>query len=105
MIALLDIENPFLHDMSESAYSATQNWMSSVKRLLWVTHSIQMDTRDPRFSLILGLARTLRCELNVDFGTCEIDSFGDAALSMVSQAYKQLGTPIGGQNADRKSVV
>ncbi|PLB53959.1 hypothetical protein P170DRAFT_504824 [Aspergillus steynii IBT 23096] len=97
VIALLDFENPFLYDISQAAYNSIQSWMSSVKSLLWVTHSVQMESKDPRFSLILGLARTLRCELNVDIGTCEIDSFDEAALPAVTQAYKELGTPIGGQ--------
>ncbi|GCB18254.1 polyketide synthase-nonribosomal peptide synthetase [Aspergillus awamori] len=96
VIALLDLESPFLHDISKSTYSTIQSWMSSVKRLLWVTHSMQIECEDPQFCLILGLVRTLRCELNVDIGTCEIDSFDDAALPVVTQAYKQLGMPIAG---------
>ncbi|KAI9038141.1 type I polyketide synthase [Aspergillus affinis] len=99
VIALLDVESPFLHDMSQSTYSAVQSWMPSVKLLLWVTHSTQMESKDPRFSLILGLARTLRCELNVDIGTCEIDSFNEAALPIVTQAFKELGTSITGQGS------
>ncbi|GKZ35950.1 type I Iterative Polyketide synthase (PKS) [Aspergillus brasiliensis] len=98
VIALLDFESPFLHDISQSTYSTLQSWMSSVKCLLWVTHSMQIECKDPRFCLILGLFRTLRCELNAAVGTCEIDSFDDAALPVVTQAYKQLGTPIGGRS-------
>ncbi|GLA78477.1 type I Iterative Polyketide synthase (PKS) [Aspergillus tubingensis] len=98
VIALLDFESPFLDDMSQSTYNTIQGWMSSVKRLLWVTHSMQMECKDPRFCLILGLMRTLRCELNVDIGTCEIDSFDETATPMVIQAYKQLGKPIPGQS-------
>ncbi|KAE8372508.1 polyketide synthase [Aspergillus bertholletiae] len=97
VIALLDLRKPFLHDMSASTYSTIQGWMSSVKHLLWITHSIQIESKDPRFSLILGLARSLRCELNAAIGTCEIDSFDNAALPLISQVYKQLGTPIMGQ--------
>ncbi|KAH8432882.1 uncharacterized protein LDX57_010515 [Aspergillus melleus] len=99
VIALLDFESPFLHDMSQSTYTAVQSWIPSVKRLLWVTHSSQMECKDPRFSLVLGLARTLRCELNIDIGTCEVDLFDEAALPIVTQAYKQLGAPIVGQTS------
>ncbi|KAL3253036.1 hypothetical protein ABHI18_009756 [Aspergillus niger] len=97
VIALLDVESPFLHDISQHTYSTIQSWMSTVKRLLWVTHSMQIECKDPRFCLILGLVRTLRSELNVDIGTCEIDSFDDAALHVVTQAYKHLGMPIAGR--------
>jgi SAM-dependent methyltransferase len=97
IIALLDLERPFLNDISQTTYSTIQSWMSSTRHLLWVTHSMQIECKDPGFCLILGLTRTLRCELNADIGTCEIDSFDDTALPGVMQAYKQLGAPVAGQ--------
>ncbi|GLB11934.1 type I Iterative Polyketide synthase (PKS) [Aspergillus tubingensis] len=97
VIAVLDFDRPFLYDISQTTYTKIQSWLASVKRLLWVTHSMQIECKDPRYCLILGLTRTLRCELNVDVGTCEIDLFDEAAHPVVMQAYRQLGTPIGGQ--------
>ncbi|THC94268.1 hypothetical protein EYZ11_006241 [Aspergillus tanneri] len=99
VIALLDLETPFMDNLSQLTYDKLKSILASVKRILWVTHSIQMRCLDPRFGQILGLARTLRLELNIDFGTFEVDSFNEDTISTVMQVYQQLGSDIPGSDA------
>ncbi|KAL5356851.1 hypothetical protein BJX96DRAFT_171992 [Aspergillus floccosus] len=93
VIALLDLGTAFLDNITQASYDHLQHLMRSVKRILWVTHSIQMSCPDPRYSLVLGLARTLRGELNMDFGIFEIDSFDDTAASMILSVYERFAMP------------
>ncbi|KAF9889692.1 hypothetical protein FE257_006998 [Aspergillus nanangensis] len=94
-IALLDLEEqPYLDSISASAFEQLQNLMGSANRILWITHSSQIACPDPRFGLVVGFARTLRGERNIDFGTLEIDCFDDKASSIVVPVYQHFTKPM-----------
>lgn len=91
IISLLDLEGPFFHNISEEDYGAFQRYLSvsNTSRTLWVTQSAQMRCEDPRFSLVLGLARTVRHEMMLDFATFEVDKFDSAAGTALIQVYRK----------------
>jgi acyl transferase domain-containing protein len=75
IISLLDIDGPFLNNISEARYYAflrfVQNLGSSA--MIWVTKPCQVECTDPRYAQILGLARTLRNEFAVELVTLELE--------------------------------
>ncbi|KAF3012563.1 t1pks [Neopestalotiopsis sp. 37M] len=76
IIALLDLAEPFAWDLNEARYKAFQRFVTNVQDsgVLWVTRQSQAGVKDPRYAPILGLARTMRTELAVNFATCEVDN-------------------------------
>ena len=77
IISLLDLEAPFLHEISEQSFDRFVQTLSSLRSsgVLWVTRAVQINCTDPRYALIIGMARTIRSELGVAFHTLELDKF------------------------------
>ncbi|KAI5927620.1 hypothetical protein F4810DRAFT_648575 [Camillea tinctor] len=78
VVSLLDTSRPFLDTMSADEFAQLKSFvvsLSSSAGLLWVTGLSQVGVRDPRYAQIVGLARTFRSELEVQFATCEVDDF------------------------------
>ncbi|KAF6220309.1 hypothetical protein HO133_003441 [Letharia lupina] len=81
IVSLLDTEAPFLYSATEESFSTFKSFVSHIQGagVLWVTEAAQNGCRDPNYSLILGMARTIRTEFLMDFATLELESFDDAA--------------------------
>ena len=79
IVALLDLDTPFAHDIGEVLYSQFKEFLLKMQensnRVLWITGSAQNNCSDPRYGMFLGLARTLRTELELSLGTLELDRF------------------------------
>lgn len=90
IISLMDLEGPFFFDLTKENFEQFRGWLSSctTSRLFWVTHSIQLGCRDPRYGLILGVARTLRHEVTQHFVTLELDNADSRALQPIIRAYE-----------------
>ncbi|KAL3496347.1 hypothetical protein BJX62DRAFT_251184 [Aspergillus germanicus] len=91
IISLLDIDGPYLHNMSKGGYLAIQSLLTKIGKtpILWVTKTSQIQCTDPRYGLIFGFARTMRHEKEADFSIFETDSFDDeAAHSLVGVIEK-----------------
>ena len=89
-VSLLDLNRPFIHDISKDDWSKIQNllsWLSS-QGILWVTRGCQLRSEDPRYGMIHGLARTLRMESSLDFATLEIDYMGQTANKAIVDVYE-----------------
>ncbi|KAJ0418662.1 hypothetical protein BJY00DRAFT_314811 [Aspergillus carlsbadensis] len=92
IISLLDIDGPYLHNMSEEGYLAIQNLLTRIEKtpILWVTKTSQMSCADPRYGLIFGFARTMRHEKEADFSIFETDSFDDDAAQSLVRVVEKL---------------
>ncbi|KAM5494833.1 Type I Iterative PKS [Microsporum audouinii] len=91
VISLLDLDGPFFDNLPEEDFRAFQTCMSTRSncRILWVTQGNQIECADPRYGLVLGLARTLRFEMDVDFSTFEVDKFDEnTAVSLCNVLEK-----------------
>ncbi|KXG54652.1 Acyl transferase/acyl hydrolase/lysophospholipase [Penicillium griseofulvum] len=62
-ILLLDLESPYLFDMSEVEYSKLKKMLSECQNLFWVTCNPLIQ---PHASMSLGLLRTVRWERDAD---------------------------------------
>ncbi|KAI4094752.1 MAG: hypothetical protein LQ344_001997 [Seirophora lacunosa] len=89
IISLMDLDGPFFDDISSDRLAAFQRYVGSLNAagILWITRSSQIDCQDPRYSQVLGVARTCRSELLVDFATLEIDTVNDLALQAIVDIF------------------
>lgn len=80
IISVLDLEGKaFLADISAEQFHRLQNFIANLKSsgMLWLTKSCQIESSEPQYAQIIGLARSVRNELSVDLATLEIDSLED----------------------------
>lgn len=94
IISLMDVESPFLSSATETSFAAFKGFITCCQGtgLLWITKAVQIECRDPNYSLVLGMARTLRNELGMDFATCELENFEKAdSLSAVIKVLGEFG--------------
>jgi SAM-dependent methyltransferase len=92
VISMMDMEGPFFDNISADRFSQFQRLVAQVapSRIIWITESSQMSCNDPRFGLVLGVARTIRHEIMPDFVTVELDRFDDAAVTSVLRVLEHL---------------
>lgn len=57
--------------------------------MLWLTRSAQVGYKDPRYSQVLRIARTVRSELLVDFAIFEIDRTYLSALDPLFKVFSK----------------
>jgi hypothetical protein len=90
IISLLDLERPFLHDATPNQIKNFFSFLRNAQScgLLWVTGASQIACGDPRYGMTAGVARTARTELMMDFGTLELEDFGDKALGIVLDVFE-----------------
>ncbi|KAF9886514.1 hypothetical protein FE257_011421 [Aspergillus nanangensis] len=95
VVSLLDLHSPFFDDMNEDAFLAFRKFItdSSLKTLVWVTRHIQRECADPRWSHILGVARTARLELSLPFYTVEMDISEEHAIQSLLAISRKALTP------------
>ena len=82
IVAVIDVERPFFHDITELEYERFKRLLTEVQGgagILWVTGAAQVKCKDPRYGVVLGLARTVRNETEIEFGTLELDCFNETA--------------------------
>ncbi|KAF7159618.1 hypothetical protein CNMCM5623_004998 [Aspergillus felis] len=91
IIFLLDIEGPFFDGMTPQKWIAFREYLSRSKNrgTLWVTRSSQMKCGDPRFGLVLGVARTVRREMMHDFATFEVNTLNATTCHSLYQVYEK----------------
>ncbi|GAW25636.1 putative polyketide synthase [Rosellinia necatrix] len=75
IISLLDEDGPFLGKLDESQYNSLNEFLQHLQDsgIIWITRHSQIECDDPGYGQIIGLARTLRSEMLLDFATCEVD--------------------------------
>lgn len=102
IISLLDLGEPFLYEISSKQWAAFQAYLGKLKSsgILWATHSSQLGCEDPRYSQILGAARTIRSELLIDFATIEMDVVDELALKALSDVFAKFQERAKGADID-----
>ncbi|KAE8368107.1 hypothetical protein BDV27DRAFT_154279 [Aspergillus caelatus] len=92
IISVIDLEGPFFHELTPADFESFQSYVSRLGdgHLLWVTRFVQMECDDPRYALVLGLARTIRHEIMPQFATIEIDQVDRVSLQPVVQVFERL---------------
>jgi hypothetical protein len=92
IIALLDLERPFFQEISESDLRDFLHFVANLKSrgTLWVTRASQIQCKDPAYSLVIGMARTIRSELSAAFATLELDSLEQNSCEAIFEVYRNL---------------
>ncbi|KAI2821299.1 hypothetical protein CBS115989_3053 [Aspergillus niger] len=92
IISLLDLDGPYLNNLSEERYLALQSSLMTAdnSHLIWVTNTSQMACADPRYGLIFGLTRTLRHETATGISLFETDSYTQPAAGALFQVFNKL---------------
>lgn len=75
VIALLEEEQPFFHEIDADQLTQFKSLLSVLGNdgLLWVTRLSNVGCTDPRYAQVIGLARTIRSEMALDFAILETD--------------------------------
>jgi hypothetical protein len=88
----LELEGPFIAGITLENYALLQRFVSRLhgSGMLWLAKPCQIRCAEPLYAQILGLARTLRNELAVDFATLELDDPGDPdAVDAICKVYQK----------------
>ena len=91
VVSLLDVTSPFFDNISAKNLDTFQRYLKNLGKagMLWVTRSAQLNCKDPRYSQVLGIARTSRSELSIDFATFEIDEVNSDAMNALLQVLSK----------------
>lgn len=90
IVSLLDVQEPFFKNLSETSWKSFQSLVTATPRILWVMPSVELTCQNPDFAIALGVSRTARQEQGLHFGTLQIDEFHDpaaAALVKVTERF------------------
>jgi len=81
VIALLDMDQPFFENITSELLEAFKKLITTLDKsgIFWVTNPCQMHCPDPRLAQVIGIARTMRSEVLVDFATCEVDNINSSS--------------------------
>ncbi|KAK5987506.1 Highly reducing polyketide synthase gloL [Cladobotryum mycophilum] len=110
IISTIDLEAPFFHLMPEEDYKTFMNHLSKLNDgILWLTRSCQVNCTDPRYAVVLGLARTIRQEHSIGISTVELESLDSTAAGVVTKLFEKFhNRPRGvdkGRSIDHEFVV
>ncbi|PLB55540.1 putative polyketide synthase [Aspergillus steynii IBT 23096] len=93
LISFMDLgERPLLQEISEDDLSHFLRLVDSlqISTVLWLSHSAQINPKDPQAAQILGMARTIRSELAMSFATLELEDLKSGAARAVINAIGTL---------------
>jgi SAM-dependent methyltransferase len=85
-VFLMDLEAPFLVNITEEKFNAFKASLFSIQdtSFLWVTGACQVDCKTPNYSLVNGMGRTIRGETGIDLVTLELETFDESGWTAVS---------------------
>ena len=94
VVSFVDINStsPMLSDENPETLATFLGYMvdAATSTVLWLTRPAQTTCSDPRHGVILGMARTLRAELDMHFATLELDKLDRDAASAVLHVLRKL---------------
>ncbi|OQE18226.1 hypothetical protein PENSTE_c018G07178, partial [Penicillium steckii] len=93
VLTTLELQAPVLHELNEKSMARVKCLTENAQNLIWITGS---PSRQPEFSLVQGLSRTLRAEQPSlrffiycsDFPRCQI---GDSVRNLIGVVEETLG--------------
>jgi hypothetical protein len=90
IISLLEIGAPMVEQFTGTTLKTFQRFVARLEssRVLWVTWHAQTSNSDPRYSMVLGLLRTLRTELSMPVATLEVDVLDRSAYNSIARVYE-----------------
>lgn len=90
IISTVDLASPHLKDISEQDFKDFMAFMSNLEAgCLWLTRPAQISCTDPSYGIMIGLARTARAELNIDFWTLELQYTDNSSVTAATSVAKK----------------
>ncbi|KXH40468.1 polyketide synthase [Colletotrichum salicis] len=95
VVSIVDLcrGNGYFHDMTQTKLDSLKGLLNHLQdtdsSLLWLTRPCQSGSVDPTFAPVLGIARTARVEMGVQFATMELGSVDGDSLQAVSQVLRK----------------
>lgn len=88
IVPALDLDGPFFKDLEEHKFRLRERFVRKVREedhgVLWLTRASQVTTfADPEYGMVIGMARMLRNEADLDFATVEMESLDSSNLECV----------------------
>lgn len=109
IIAVLDLNKPFLEDISETSLGSLQKTLRQLttQKILWLTRPTQISCTDPRAAQSIGLTRAIRAELDLPVFTLGIDETDNDFTKLVLKVFElvQTSDDKGSLLSDREFVV
>ena len=92
IISTLDLESTFFATINAEELSAFQRLLRALttQKLLWLTPPSQLNCSDPRTAHTIGVARTVRSELALDFSTLEISASEPDLPDLVHKVFAKV---------------
>ncbi|KAH7195357.1 polyketide synthase [Fusarium oxysporum] len=92
IISCLDLEAAFFEDISQEMFTEFQEFAQSLgsSSVLWLMPPTQVGCLNPRSAQTLGVARTLRSELGLNFYTLEIDLNEDHFGALITDVFEKV---------------
>lgn len=90
VVSTIELEDSYFDEISAADYHTFMAYLSSLKTgMLWLTRSAQVKSVDPRFGLTVGLARTIRSELALDFSTIELQKLDSRTAEAILGIFQK----------------
>jgi SAM-dependent methyltransferase len=106
VIVLLDKEDSYFDRLDSVSFERFQKLVKNIgtsnSGILWITRPSQINCEDPTFAPVIGLARTIRSEMAIDFATCEVD---DLDSSLGCKAVATIFIKFNERKEDRDSIL
>jgi acyl transferase domain-containing protein len=92
IISVLDLHSPYFSDMNNDSFQTFKSFIRNISGsgIFWITKPSQIGSSDPIYSQVMGIARTIRSELLIDFATCEVDNVNSSVTQILSVFEKFL---------------
>ncbi|KAI9713353.1 MAG: Type I Iterative PKS [Chrysothrix sp. TS-e1954] len=83
VLALLDEQQSFFNNLTAAKFSKLKEFIIGLSNsgMFWVTRRCNTGCLDPGYATVIGLARTLRSEMEIDFAVCETDDIVSSSVS------------------------
>jgi SAM-dependent methyltransferase len=85
-VFLMDLEAPFLANITEEQFNSFKRTLFSVQDVpfCWVTGACQIGCKNPDYALVNGMTRSIRQETGIDLVTFELEVFDQSAWRALS---------------------
>jgi SAM-dependent methyltransferase len=100
VMSVLDFSSPFFASLDQDEFAHFQRFITAAKEgacgIFWLTGHCQIGRTKPDYAVVLGLARVLRTDLELEFAILELEDFGAAvkvAPRVFSQFQKRISEP------------
>ena len=95
VIALLDEAGPFFQSLDDITLTQFKDVIGFLgdSKIMWITRLCHMNCQDPRYAQAIGVARTIRSEMLLNFTTCEtsnIDADSDLITDVITKFQLQV---------------